>query len=224
MDISGTTLAQEYMDAVRKYPFLTAVERAYGLPYMLLFAVGSRETNLTNEVGDNGHGHGMFQLDDRSHTIPAGFDLNVLLQARTAAQMLQNLIKEWHNNLPAAIASYNCGSGNVQAALDSGHNVDYYTAHADYSADVLARRSYLAVRFPPVIPSRKVRKMFAVFEVERETVPAGKWWPGVGTFDGTTWRHVIGDKVQENVASCLKAAGQSACYPISYAQYQEWTS
>lgn len=72
------------------------------------------------------------------------------------------------------------------------------------------------------IPSRKVKRMFAVFEVEAATAPKDKW-PGVGTFNGTTWMHIEGTKTEENVASLLKAAGQTAPYPISYSQYLRWT-
>jgi hypothetical protein len=63
---------------------------------MLLFAVGSREANLTNEAGDFGHGHGVWQLDDRFHTLPGGgleqFDADVALQCATAAGMLHGML------------------------------------------------------------------------------------------------------------------------------------
>jgi hypothetical protein len=66
-------LSAQYQRAKSQWPFIHRTELARGLPRMLLFAVGSRETNLTNEVGDSGHGHGVWQLDDRSHMPPGGF-------------------------------------------------------------------------------------------------------------------------------------------------------
>ena len=41
--------------------------------------------------------------------------------------------------LQLALASYNAGPGNVQAALTRGVHPDAYTTGADYSRDVVAR-------------------------------------------------------------------------------------
>src|ERR1700756_2102997 len=95
MDITESQLSAQYQQAKSKWPFIRQTELASGLPRMLLFAVGSRETNLTNEVGDFGHGPGVGQLDARSHTPPGGFaqfDGNVPLQCSTAAGMLHDLL------------------------------------------------------------------------------------------------------------------------------------
>ena len=135
MNITPSALEAQYVQASRAWPFIASVEVRYRLPPYLLFAVGSRETNLTNEVGDGGHGHGVWQLDDRSHTIPAGFDANITTQAYTAAQML--------------LAAYQrCGNwlGGC-AAYNSGQCSDAATTGGDYGADVMARRSYLAATY-----------------------------------------------------------------------------
>ena len=110
MEITESELTAQYQRANSTWPFIHQTELAHGLPRMLLFAVGSRETNLTNEVGDFGHGHGVWQLDDRSHTPPGGFphfDANVPLQCATAAAMLQGIL---------AIDRRECrgGSGDLQ--------------------------------------------------------------------------------------------------------------
>jgi hypothetical protein len=44
--------------------------------------------------------------------------------------------------LQAALASYNCGPGNVLRALQDGRDVDFYTAGRDYSRDVLNRAGW----------------------------------------------------------------------------------
>ena len=72
MEITATELIEEYEHASARWPFIHQTELAHGLPRMMLFAIGSRETNLTNEVGDGGHGHGVWQLDDRWHQRRAG--------------------------------------------------------------------------------------------------------------------------------------------------------
>lgn len=92
-----------------RWPFIRTVEMALQLPDYLLFAVGVKETRLTNEVGDHGHGHGVWQLDDRSHDIPAGFDADVPAQCQKAAAMLRALIDSENGNLVAALNRYNSG-------------------------------------------------------------------------------------------------------------------
>jgi len=50
--------------------------------------------------------------------------------------------------LRAAIAGYNCGPGNVLRALGGtpARDVDYFTAHRNYSADVLNRASFFQLK------------------------------------------------------------------------------
>lgn len=139
MNIGGAVLADEYAGAVDRWPWLHDVERAHGLPRCLLFAVGSRETNLQEKftqgaTGDGGHGHGVFQLDDRWHDIPAGFDTDPHAQAETAATMLADLYQR-HGDWLAALNTYNSGSPLTEKT--TGH---------DYGPDVLERRDYLAAR------------------------------------------------------------------------------
>jgi hypothetical protein len=57
MEITESALTAQYQRASSAWPFIHQAELARGLPRMPLFAVGSRETNLTNEAGDSGHGH-----------------------------------------------------------------------------------------------------------------------------------------------------------------------
>src|SRR6201990_3148787 len=107
MNITESELSAQYQRAKSKWPFIHQTEQARGLPRMLLFAIGSRETNLTNEVGDFGHGHGVWQLDDRSHMPPGGFaqfDVNVPLQCAIAAALLQALLAIRHGNVQEAAA------------------------------------------------------------------------------------------------------------------------
>jgi peptidoglycan hydrolase-like protein with peptidoglycan-binding domain len=106
---------------------------------MLLFAVGSRETDLTNKVGDGGHGHGVWQLDDRWHTPPGGFahfDANVPSQCAAAAAMLHGLLTITGGNVEGAAAIYN-----------SGQPGELGTTHHDYGIDILERMQFLQRRF-----------------------------------------------------------------------------
>lgn len=141
MDITESELTAQYQRANPKWPFIHQTELAHGLPRMLLFAVGSRETNLTNELGDGGHGHGVWQLDDRSHTPPGGtwehFDADVAVQCATAAAMLHGILTTTDGNVEKAAAIYN-----------SGQPSRLPTAHHDYGIDVLERMQFLQRQFP----------------------------------------------------------------------------
>jgi Putative peptidoglycan binding domain len=154
MNITESELSAEFQRANSKWPFIHQTELASGLPRMLLFAVGSRETNLTNEVGDfdqqgHGHGHGVWQLDDRSHTPPGGFtqfDGNVPLQCSIAAGMLHDLLAGEGGNLERAANRYN--SGHPETEATTGH---------DYGPDVMERMQTLQRLFgnggpPPHVP------------------------------------------------------------------------
>ena len=135
MNITESELSAQYQRAKSKWPFIHQTELASGLPRMLLFAVGSRETNLTNEVGDSGHGHGVWQLDDRSHMPPGGFaqfDGNVPLQCSMAADMLHDLLAREAGNVERAANRYNCGQ--PETAGTTGH---------DYGPDVVERMQAL---------------------------------------------------------------------------------
>jgi hypothetical protein len=119
------------------------VEDAHSLPRWALLAVGSRETNLgvafaQGQLGDNGHGHGVWQLDDQ-HPIPAGFDTDPRAQAEMAAKMLAGFIAAFPGNLLAGLAAYNHGVGGVSQNLKLGLSPDHHTANNNYGSDVLAR-------------------------------------------------------------------------------------
>lgn len=146
MNITPAELLAEYTRAAREWPFIADVERKHNLPRCLLFAVGSRETNLTNETGDGGHGRGVFQLDDRSHAIPKQFP--VTAQAEKAGAMLAGLIAYFHGNLKSGVAAYNCGEGGVENALREHGNADAGTTGGDYAADVLGRMAWLQKSVP----------------------------------------------------------------------------
>ncbi|TWE22857.1 N-acetylmuramoyl-L-alanine amidase [Prauserella muralis] len=140
--VDRTTLADQVRRARVEWPFVDAVEVDHGLPVGLLYAVGSRETNLRNVRGDGGHGWGVWQRDDRYWPVGPAYLADVRRQAVDAASLLaanRRALGGW----PAAVAAYNAGPSRVRQALAEGRGVDYYTTGRDYSADVLARRSII---------------------------------------------------------------------------------
>lgn len=134
MNIAGSTLLQEMTRASKQWAVIAEANELFGLPPYLLHAVGSRETNLTNEIGDGGHGHGIFQLDDRFHNIPPGFDEDISQQAMVAGAMLKALYTKY-NSWISALNAYNSGSPLSQN-----------TAGGDYGPDVWARQQFLLLQ------------------------------------------------------------------------------
>jgi membrane-bound lytic murein transglycosylase MltF len=116
----------------------------YDIPGSLLAAICSRETHGLNIVGDNGHGRGLMQIDDRFHEIAKTID--VMDHGQNIEYGSQLLADYWRIirqslswppvvALLGAVAAYNSGISNVRtiARLDVG------TTNGDYSSDVWAR-------------------------------------------------------------------------------------
>jgi hypothetical protein len=134
MDISPDDLRTQVLRARATWPFIDGIGAAHGLPTGLLLAVGSRETNLTDEVGDGGHGHGVWQLDDRSHRIPDPYP--VMQQAEDAAVHLASGMLQYGSWVSACNA-YNSGSPNVAS-----------TTGGNYGPECIARAAWIAVNLP----------------------------------------------------------------------------
>lgn len=100
---------------------------------------------------DGGFGRGLMQIDFDAHEFartgawqdPAQnirYGCRVLADNRAFFQRRTNLTGR--ALLRATLAAYNCGAGNVMRALGAGLDVDYFTAHRDYSAGTLDRAGF----------------------------------------------------------------------------------
>jgi len=96
---------------------ITAAATRHNLDPRLLAAVAAQETggpgsnSGRNVVGDGGHGHGLFQIDDRWHAFastPAAMD--PAQNADYAAGMLSGNLQRYHGDVRAALTAYNTGS------------------------------------------------------------------------------------------------------------------
>jgi hypothetical protein len=85
-----------------------------------LAAVAAQETGGpgtdvgSNIVGDGGHGHGLFQIDDRWHpfaNIPDAMDPGK--NAEFAAGMLAGLLAQYGGDWHEALSAYNDGTGDA---------------------------------------------------------------------------------------------------------------
>jgi hypothetical protein len=117
IDPTASTLAAQ---GVAYAPEIAQAARKHQLDPELLAAVAAQETGGPgsnagrNVVGDGGHGHGLFQIDDRWHDFaktPAAMDPG--RNADYAAGMLSDLLGRYGGNVDAALSAYNAGSPNA---------------------------------------------------------------------------------------------------------------
>lgn len=140
--------------------------QTFDLPPEVIAAIISRETlgldkwslpPPKGQLGDQGYGHGPMQIDKRSFpewcrewregklTTEDGIRKgSEVLRAKLdeVARLIPTLPPE--KRLEAAVAAYNCGTGNVRAAHKRGLALDAYTTGRDYACDVLARAQVFA--------------------------------------------------------------------------------
>ena len=99
----------------------------------------------------HGYGRGLMQIDfDAFPFAQTGNwqdpEANIAFGCRVLHNNLvylqQNTSLQGLMLLRAAIASYNCGAGNVHKAIQNSQDVDVFTAHANYSADVVNRAGF----------------------------------------------------------------------------------
>ena len=98
-------------------PQIAAAAKQYNLDPTLLAAVAAQETggpgatSGANVVGDGGHGHGVFQIDDRYHAFAStAAAMDPAQNADYAAGMLSGLLQKYGGNVHAALSAYNAGS------------------------------------------------------------------------------------------------------------------
>lgn len=153
--------ARSQFDAAKANGILDDIKQAaeiYAFPVDLLLAIASRETNITNELGDGGHGIGVMQIDVRYHPVAQEMLVNgrwkggpgrLALIKKGASILETNLsgaeahIHDPKQILRVAVAGYNCGIHNAIVGHYEG-DCDAYTTGHNYSADVFARRALFA--------------------------------------------------------------------------------
>ena len=106
-DLAGIRYGAEILSAAK----------AHGLDPRLLAGVAAQETggpgatSGNNIVGDSGHGHGVFQIDDRTYAFartPAAMDPQQ--NANMAARILSDNLQRYGGDVRSALSAYNAGS------------------------------------------------------------------------------------------------------------------
>lgn len=102
-------------------PQIAQAAARHGLNPALLAAVAAQETGGPgsnagrNEIGDGGHGHGIFQIDDRWHAFAkTAAAMDPAKNADYAAGMLRGLLDRYGGDAHKALSAYNAGSPNAK--------------------------------------------------------------------------------------------------------------
>lgn len=116
-------------------PEIASAAKRHGLDPDLLAAVAAQETGGPqanagrNILGDGGHGHGLFQIDDRSHAFAStAAAMDPAKNADYAAGMLSGLLKRYGGNVRKALSAYNTGSPDAvgtRTRWNDGRNLGY---------------------------------------------------------------------------------------------------
>jgi hypothetical protein len=98
-------------------PQIAQAAAKYGVDPVLLASVAAQETGGpdtnagANIVGDGGHGHGVFQIDDRWHSFAkSSAAMDPGSNANYAAGMISGLLNRYGGNVHEALSAYNAGS------------------------------------------------------------------------------------------------------------------
>ena len=126
---------------------IASAAKKHGLDPKLLAAVAAQETggpgsnSGRNIVGDGGHGHGIFQIDDRWHSFAKSAGaMDPQQNADYAAGMISGLLQKYGGDVHKALSAYNAGSPNA-----TGTTTDWGGGkHLGYADSVLAHYAKLA--------------------------------------------------------------------------------
>lgn len=114
------TVRQLAAEGVSYAGAIASAAKKHGLDPKLLAAVAAQETggpgsnSGRNILGDGGHGHGIFQIDDRWHSFAkTSAAMDPQQNADYAAGMISGLLNTYGGDVHKALSAYNAGSPNA---------------------------------------------------------------------------------------------------------------
>jgi hypothetical protein len=134
------------LQSVAFAPQIESAASRYGLDARLLAAVAAQETggpgtnSGRNVVGDGGHGHGLFQIDDRFHAFArTAAAMDPKANANYAARMLSGLLHQYGGNVRKALSAYNAGDPEARGTVTTwgdGSRLGYADSVMRHYADL----------------------------------------------------------------------------------------
>lgn len=152
-------------------PEISSAARRHGLDPRLLAAVAAQETGGPgsnagrNVVGDGGHGHGVFQIDDRYHAFASSAGaMDPAKNADYAAGMLAGLIQRNGGDVRRALSAYNAGSPTATGTVTTWGD----GSRLGYADSVLRHYAQLGGTPQPVPPQRNGSVLDDAFAIVEE--------------------------------------------------------
>jgi hypothetical protein len=170
------------LSGIRYGSEIAGAARAHGLDPALLAAVAAQETggpgsnSGANVVGDGGHGHGVFQIDDRYHafaTTPAA--MQPAQNAEYAAGLLSNLIAQNGGNVRAALSAYNAGSPTATGTVTAwpgGQQLGYADSVMQHYASIQQSTQQSAIDEAPTAVANTNALSDVAAQVPQLSIPA----------------------------------------------------
>jgi hypothetical protein len=158
-------------------PQIAAAATRHNLDPRLLAAVAAQETggpasnSGRNVVGDGGHGHGVFQIDDRWHAFartPAAMD--PAQNADYAAGILASNLDRYGGDVHAALSAYNAGSptaAGTQTTWGDGTQLGYADSVLRHYAQIGgtgAAAAPASTQPAAIDPSADITALFGLFQ------------------------------------------------------------
>lgn len=150
----------EHANSCGWMPHFQAAAQALDFPCELLLAIASRETGMSNKLGDfkNGkaRGYGIMQVDiGTDPEFCCTWNENLVKESiRRGAEILAEkrayLAKKNIATTKNILAAYNAGQGTVWKYVQQKRNPDLATAGGNYGTDVMARKIEFAKFLNPV--------------------------------------------------------------------------
>jgi hypothetical protein len=134
------------LSGIRYGADIAAAAADHQLDPALLAAVAAQESggpgssSGTNVVGADGHGRGVFQIDDRSWAFArTSAVMDPAKNADMAASILQDNLQRYGGNVKQALSAYNTGSPNATGTLTTwgdGQTLGYAASVMRHYADI----------------------------------------------------------------------------------------
>lgn len=154
MNPLGSITGRLASEGVNFAPAIATAAQKYGVDPKLLAAVAAQETGGPgangghNEVGDGGHGRGVFQIDDRWHDFAkTSAAMDPAQNADYAAGMLSGLLKRYNGNVREALSAYNAGDPHAKGTSTTwgdGETLDYADSVMRHYQQLGDRRQHMS--------------------------------------------------------------------------------
>jgi hypothetical protein len=205
---------------------ITAAAQRYGLDPRLLAGVAAQETggpgasSGSNIVGDGGHGHGLFQIDDRSWAFagtPAAMD--PAQNADIAAQILSRNLAQYGGNVKAALSAYNAGSPaaiGTTTTWSDGKTLGYADSVLRHVAELGGSTGQLAAEAPYTSASVNALANYSATTASEAPVSGAATSAGTGSVDPS--------ELEAMLSEASSSSSSSASSSSQFTPVRTWAS